>query len=463
MKDYDISIIGSGPGGYVAAIKAAQLKKRVCLIEKEWIGGTCLNIGCIPTKALIASAEVYAHIKRAGEFGIDVNGDISYSLNKIMQRKEGIVKRVVKGVEFLLKSYNIDVEKGRGELISPGEVQVGDKTISAESIIIATGSKPKAIKGLEPDGELILTSKDALEINEIPGSLLVVGAGVIGIELATFFNSFGTKVTVVEMLDSILPTLESEKLSKTLTSQMKKSGIEIQTSITVNEVERKNNSLNVKFSNGEEKEFEKILVAAGRIASLDGINTERIGIKMDNGFIKTDEMMRTNLNGVYAIGDVRGGMLLAHKTSREGIVAVLNASGMETKMNYHAVPSCIFSSPPAALVGMTEKMARDRGVRIKTGEYQYIGNARAHTLGEKEGYVRIITDENGLVIGGEIVGAQADAMISEITVACEHRMNIKDIEMVIHPHPTLSEILMEAFEDAGGKAIHKPPSKHSRE
>jgi dihydrolipoamide dehydrogenase len=205
------------------------------------------------------------------------------------------------------------------------------------------------------------------------------------------------------------------------------------------------------------------LVAAGRIASLDGINTERIGIEMDNGFIKTDEMMRTNLNGVYAIGDVRGGMLLAHKASREGIVAVLNASGMETKMSDHAVPSCIFSSPPAALVGMTEKMAKDRGVRIKTGEYQYIGNARAHTLGEKEGYVRIITDENGLVIGGEIVGAQADAMISEITMACEHRMNIKDMERVIHPHPTLSEILMEAFEDAGGKAIHKPPSKDSRE
>lgn len=457
MKDYEIVIIGSGPGGYVAAIRAAQLKKKVCLIEKEWVGGTCLNIGCIPTKALIASAEIYSLTKRSKEFGVEIMGEINYSLDKMMQRKKAIVSRSVRGVEFLLKSYNIDVKRERGELISPGEVKVGDETITAENIIIATGSEPKIIKGLETDEELLLTSKDALETKEIPENFLVVGAGVIGIEMATFFNSLGAKVTIVEMLDSILPTLESEKLSITLESQLKKRGITILTSTTVDNVKKRKKSCYVTFSNGEEKEFEKMLVAVGRCASLDGIDIEKIGIEMDSGFIRTDKRMRTNLNGIYAIGDVRGGMLLAHKASREGVVAVLNASGMDTEMKYHAVPSCIFSCPPAALVGITEKMAKEKGVKIRIGEYQYIGNARAHTLGEKEGYVRIITDENGQVLGGEILGAQADTMISEIAMACEHRMNIKDVEKVIHPHPTLSEILMEAFEDAGGKAIHKPP------
>ncbi|TES93375.1 MAG: dihydrolipoyl dehydrogenase [Candidatus Cloacimonadota bacterium] len=457
MKDYDIVIIGSGPGGYVAAIKAAQLKKRVCLIEKEWVGGTCLNIGCIPTKALLASAEMYAHTKKAAEFGVEIKGEVSYSLDKIMERKRTIVSRCVKGVEFLLKSNNIDVKRGRGELVSQDEVKVKDETITADSIIIATGSKPKIIKGLEPDGKLVLSSKDALEINEIPENFLVVGAGVIGIEMATFFNSLGVKVTIVEMLDAILPTLESEKLSKALNSLLMKRGIEVQTSTKVSKIEKKENSLSVTFSNGEEREFEKMLVAVGRVASFDGIDIEKIGIEMNSGFIKTDKRMKTNIDKIYAIGDVRGGMLLAHKASREGVVAVLNASGIETDMNYHAVPSCIFSSPPAALVGMTEKVAKERGIKISIGEYQYIGNARAHTIGEKEGYVRIITDENGTVIGGEIVGAQADTMISEIAMACEHRMNVRDVEKVIHPHPTLSEILMEAFDDAGGKAIHKPP------
>ncbi|MCK4584523.1 FAD-dependent oxidoreductase, partial [candidate division WOR-3 bacterium] len=323
MKDYEIVIIGSGPGGYVAAIRAAQLKKKVCLIEKEWVGGTCLNIGCIPTKALIASAEIYSLTKRSKEFGVEIMGEINYSLDKMMQRKKAIVSRSVRGVEFLLKSYNIDVKRERGELISPGEVKIGDETITAENIIIATGSEPKIIKGLETDEELLLTSKDALETKEIPENFLVVGAGVIGIEMATFFNSLGTKVTIVEMLDSILPTLESEKLSRTLESQLKKRGITILTSTTVDNVKKRENSCSVTFSNGEEKEFEKMLVVVGRCASLDGIDIEKIGIEMDSGFIRTDKRMKTNLNGIYAIGDVRGGMLLAHKASKEGVVAVL--------------------------------------------------------------------------------------------------------------------------------------------
>lgn len=459
MKNYDIIIIGAGPGGYVAAIRAAQLKKKVCLIEEQWLGGTCLNIGCIPTKALIASAEMYAKTKKAGEFGIEIKGEIGYSFDYIMQRKKRIVSRCVKGVEFLLKKYNVDVRMGEGELLSPSEVKIKNEIITGQNIIIATGSKPKIIKGLEPDGKLILTSKDALEIKDLPKHLLVVGAGVIGIEMATFFNLLGTKVTIVEMLDDVLPTVGAEGLSRALASQLKKKGIEILTSTTVNRVEKMAHSLDIKFSNEETKQFDRMLVAVGRKANLVGIDVERLNVEMDRGFIKTDSGMRTSVNRLYAIGDVVGGMLLAHKASREGIVAVENASGIGSKMNYDAIPSCIFSSPPVALIGMTEEEAKREDIKVRTGEYQYIGNSRAQTLGEKEGYVKIITDEEGIIIGGEILGAQADTMISEIAMACEQKMNIKDCEKIIHPHPTLSEIVMEAFHDVEGIAIHKPPRR----
>ncbi len=457
MINYDIIIIGAGPGGYVAAIRAAQLKKKVCLIEKEWVGGTCLNIGCIPTKALIASAEVFAHTKKASDFGVEISGEIAFSLEKMMQRKNAIVSRTVKGVEYLLKAYEIDVKRERGELVSPGKIKLDSTSITAKNIVIATGSKPRIIRGIEPDGKLILTSRDALDIDEIPQNFLVVGAGVIGIEMATLFNLLGSKVTIVEMFDSILPTLCAEKLSKYIKSQLLKKGVQILTATTVEKINRKETSLFIKFSNGEEGEFDRMLVAVGRSALIDGINIEKIGIEEENGFIKTDKMMRTNINGLYAIGDVVGGMLLAHKASSEGIVAAQNISGIETKMKYHAVPNCIFSSPRAAIVGVTEKMAQEKDLNIRIGEYQYVGNARAHAIGEKEGYARVITDEKGKILGGEIVGAHADTMISEVAMACELGLHVRDIEKVIHPHPTLSEIVMEAFHDANKKAIHKPP------
>lgn len=457
MKDYDIIIIGGGPGGYVAAIRASQLGKKVCVVEKEWVGGTCLNIGCIPTKALIASAEEYVRIRNASKFGIDISGEVNYSLQRMMERKKKVVSRSVRGVEFLLKRYGVDVKMSRGELISPGEVKVEGETITSENVIIATGSKPKILKGMEPDGEGILTSREALEIDHIPHNLLIIGAGVIGVEMASFFNALGTEVTVVEMLDSILPTLNADKVSKTIAGSLKKRGLNILTSVKVNEIEKKDKMLQVSFSNGEESEFAKILVAVGRTASFDGIDVEKLGIEMDGDFIKTDNRMKTNIEGIYAIGDVTGGALLAHKASREGIIAVSNIAGEDIEMNYNAIPSCVFSTPPAAMVGITEKMASRDGKKIRIGEYNYIGNSRANTLGEKEGYVRVITDEGGIVVGGEIVGVQADTMISEIAMACELQLNVEDIERVIHPHPTLSEMVMETFEDAQGKAIHKPP------
>ena len=457
MEKYEIVIIGSGPGGYVAAIRAAQLKKKVCVVEKGSIGGVCLNIGCVPTKTLIASAEVYAEAKKASEFGVDIKGKIEYSLADIMERKKKVVLRTVKGVEFLLRKNGVDVKRGTAQVISPEKVLVNDEVISAEHIIIATGSKPKIIKGLEPDGKLILTSKEALEIDEMPESLLIVGAGVIGVEMATFFNLLDSNVTIVEMLDTILPGIGSKKMASALRAQLNKRGVEILTSTTVVNIEKGDRSVDVRFSNDDRKSFDKILVAIGRAVNLDGINVDELGIELDKGFIRTNERMMTSIDGVYAIGDVRGGMLLAHKASREGVVAVENVAGENSIMNYDAVPSCIFSSPPAAIVGLTEEMAIERGVRIKVGEYQYIGNSRALSLGEKEGYVKIIADDAGRVLGGEIVGAGADSMISEITMACEYQMNIKELDRLIHPHPTLSEIVMEAFHDANGKSIHKPP------
>ena len=459
MPKYDIAIIGSGPGGYVAAIRAAQLDKKVCVVEKEWVGGTCLNIGCIPTKALISSAEIIDLTKRSKEFGVDIAGEIGYSLERIMQRKKNVVTRCVKGVEYLFKTYKIDVKWGRGELVSPTEIMVKDETVTADSVIIATGSEPKIIKGLEPDGAMVLTSRDALEFNAIPERFLVVGAGVIGIEMATLYNLLGAKVTIVEMFDSILPTLYAGKLSRTLTAILKKQGIEILTSTIVKKVTKKEGVVMVSFSNGEEKEYDRMLVSVGRCAHFDGIDVQKHGIELEDNFIKTDKSMKTNIDGLYAIGDVCGGMLLAHKASREGIVAVEHACGFDTQMTYHAVPSCIFSHPPAALVGITETMAKEQGIDFRIGEYNYAGNARAHSLGERDGYARIIANKDGTVIGGEIVGGHADSMISQIAMACELRLNLKDIEKVIHPHPTLSEILMEAMHDAQGNAIHKPPKQ----
>jgi dihydrolipoamide dehydrogenase len=457
MPKYDIAIIGSGPGGYVAAIRAAQFDKKVCIVEKEWVGGTCLNIGCIPTKALISSAEMLDLTRRSKEFGVDITGEVGYSLERIMQRKKTIVTRCVKGVEYLLKAYNIDVKWGRGELVSPGEIKVKDEEVKADVTIIATGSEPKIIRGMEPDGKTILTSRDALEFRSVPDRFLVVGAGVIGIEMATLYNLLGAKVAVVEMLDSILPTLYSEKMSKTLAGILKKRGIEILTSTTIQKVDRKNDSVSVSLSNSEEKEFDRMLVSVGRYAHFDGIDAAKLGIELKDNFIKTDASMKTNVDGVYAIGDVCGGMLLAHKASREGIVAVDNICGFETEMTYHAVPSCIFSHPPAALVGITESMAKEQGIDVRIGEYNYAGNARAHSLGERDGYARIIADRDGTVIGGEIVGGHADSMISQVAMACELKLNLKDMEKVIYPHPTLGEVVQEAMHDAEGRAIHKPP------
>lgn len=456
MPNYDIAIIGSGPGGYVAAIRAAQLDKKVCLIEKEWVGGTCLNIGCIPTKALISSAEILDLTRRSREFGVDIAGEVTYSLERIMQRKKAVVTRCVKGVEYLLKAYEIEVRWGRGELTSPKEIKVNDGTVTADNVIIATGSEPKIIKGMEPDGDLILTSRDALEFSTIPERFLVVGGGVIGIEMATLYNLLGAKVTVVEMLDSILPTLFSDKMSTTLAGIFKKRGMRLLTATTVQKMEKTKGSVRVSFSNGEEDEYDKVLVSVGRCAHFDGIDAKELGIELENHFIKTDAGMRTNIDNLYAIGDVCGGMLLAHKASREGVVAAEQIAGHDTQMTYHAVPSCIFSHPPAAIVGITESMAKEQGIEIRIGEYNYAGNARAHALGEREGYARIIADKDGTVIGGEIVGGHADSMISQIGMACELRLNLKDMEQVIYPHPTMAEIVMEAMHDALGNAIHKP-------
>lgn len=456
MPNYDIAIIGSGPGGYVAAIRAAQLDKKVCLIEKEWVGGTCLNIGCIPTKALISSAEILDLTRRSREFGVDIAGEVTYSLERIMQRKKAVVTRCVKGVEYLLKAYEIEVRWGRGELTSPKEIKVNDGTVTADNVIIATGSEPKIIKGMEPDGDLILTSRDALEFSTIPERFLVVGGGVIGIEMATLYNLLGAKVTVVEMLDSILPTLFSDKMSTTLAGIFKKRGMRLLTATTVQKMEKTKGSVRVSFSNGEEDEYDKVLVSVGRCAHFDGIDAKELGIELENHFIKTDAGMRTNIDNLYAIGDVCGGMLLAHKASREGVVAAEQIAGHDTQMTYHAVPSCIFSHPPAAIVGITESMAKEQGIEIRIGEYNYAGNARAHALGEREGCARIIADKDGTVIGGEIVGGHADSMISQIGMACELRLNLKDMEQVIYPHPTMAEIVMEAMHDALGNAIHKP-------
>ena len=461
MNEIEVVIIGGGLGGYVAAIKAAQLGLKVVLVEKDKLGGVCLNWGCIPTKALVSTAELLNNLQRAGEFGIQVK-DYSFDFPAIMKRKDMITKRLTSGVEQLMKANRVKVIKGEGQIIEPGTVEVTDtagekEMIKSKNIIIATGSKVMRLPIPGIDNEGVITSDGALSLSELPSRMVIIGGGVVGIEFAGIFKALGVEVTVVEMLPRILLPID-EEIALRLTQVLKRKGIEILTDCKVREIKKNNQNLEVLIStnHGEEKiETEKVLLAAGRVPELGNIDVQRLGIELDKGAIKVDEKMSTNIPGIYAVGDVVGKIMLAHVASREGIVAVENISGTEVLMDYKVVPNCVFSMPEVASVGLTEEEARKENHNIKVSKFPFIANGKALSMGETEGMVKIIADaDTSELLGFHILGAHASDLIAEGTLALSVEATAFEIVNTIHAHPTLSEAIAEAAEGITGKPIH---------
>jgi dihydrolipoamide dehydrogenase len=457
-----LAIIGAGPGGYVAALKAAQLGAEVTVIEDIEVGGTCLNRGCIPTKALVASAEVLHKAKNLEDYGIDFKGEISPNLSKIMERKNKVVMTQVKVIRALFKSWGVNLIEGRGILTASDSIEVAKKdgskeSISADKIIIATGSRPARIPIFPFDGETVLTSDDALNLKTIPKSIIIVGAGVIGCEFACIFRELGAEVTIVEMVQRAVST-EDPEISEILEKELKKKKIKLLTGVKVDRVEKREDGIHVHLADGKELSAGNLLVSIGRSLNTENMGIETLGIvKGQRGEILVNERMETNVKGIYAIGDITGTIMLAHTASKQGIVAACNACEKEKKYDSAVVPAAIFTSPEIGSVGLREHQAEEKGLKIKTGHFQFRGLGKAHAMGEIAGMIKVIADaETDKVLGVHIIGPHASDLVHEGALAIKAGLTVKEVADMIHAHPTLAEGLMEAAEDAHGEAIHAP-------
>ena len=455
MSKYTIAILGAGPGGYVAALRAARLGATVALIEKDEVGGVCLNRGCIPTKSMVASVNMLREIKRSAEFGINCPGEPGFSVEQIISRKNKIVSNLVKGIHQLIKASKIDYIRGDGHIKSAKEIEVGEKIIEADNIIIATGSEWKSIPGIDIDGEVIVTSDGLLNIDSIPEKMVVIGGGVVGSEYASIFSGLGSEVTIVEAMPNLIPT-DDMTISKSIEKAFKKAKVRVVTGTTVENIQREGKRASLKLSSGEELRADKVLVSVGRGPNITGFGLEELGVEIEKGAVVTDERMKTNIDGIYAIGDVNGKYMLAHTASREAIVAVDNIMGKGTVMSYRAVPRPIFTYPEACSVGRTEKELQDRGTRYKTGRFSYLGLAKAVCDGIRDGQVTVYADAaTDKIIGAALFGKYATDIAGELVLAIENGLTIEDVASTIHSHPTISEIVAEAVEDCNGMAIHK--------
>lgn len=460
---YDLIVIGSGPGGYVAAIRASQLGMKVGVIEKSEIGGICLNWGCIPTKALLKSAQVFEDFKHASEYGVTVKGDVSADLSVMVAKSREVANGMSKGVQFLFKKNKIDHISGFGKLIDNKTVEVtaqdGKKEkISASHIILATGARSRELPNLKQDGKKIIGYREALVLPFLPESMVVVGSGAIGSEFAYFYHSVGVKVTLVEFLPNVVP-LEDEEVSKQLERSFKKAGMEVLTESTVTSVDTSGEKCKVliKTKKGEEtREVDIVLSAVGITANLEGIGIEELGIQLEKGRVKVDEFYRTNVEGIYAIGDILPTHALAHVASAEGIICVEKINGKNPQpINYKNIPGCTYTSPEIASVGFTEKQAVEAGYEIKVGKFPYTASGKASAARHKEGFIKLIFDSKyGELLGAHMIGYNVTEMIGEIVVARNLETTGHEIIKSIHPHPTMSEAIMEAAAAAYGEVIH---------
>jgi dihydrolipoamide dehydrogenase len=463
-NSFDIVVVGAGPGGYVAAIKAAQLGYKVACVEDQFLGGVCLNIGCIPTKALLESAAMITHLGHAREFGVEV-GEIRTDMAQAVKRSRQVSDRLTKGIGFLFKKNKVTHIEGRGVLAGKGKVEVTGKdgkkqAISAKHIILATGSRPRDLPFLKIDHDRVWDSTDAMMSKEAPKTLAVVGAGAIGCEFADVYAAFGTKVTIIEAMDRILP-LEDRDCSTVVEKSYRKRGMEIYTGARLEKAEigKGGATLTVKTAKGETKtiEAERVLSAIGRAPNVEELGLEKAGVKLtDRGFIQVDRQMRTGAEGIYAIGDVAGPPLLAHKSSHEGIACVEAIHGdPHAGIDYANIPNCTYCHPEVASVGLTEEQAREQGLEIEVGTFPWSANGRALTAGETEGFVKVIRDKRySEIIGAHIVGPHATELIAEFVIGRHLESTVEEIDRAMHPHPTLSEAVAEAALAALGHPIH---------
>ena len=458
MSTYDVGIIGGGPGGYVAAIKAAQLGGKVCLIEKgEW-GGTCLNRGCIPTKTLFAVASLATQIQDAAGFGLKIQGaEVDYP--QVLAHKNTTVTQLTGGITKLLKGNGVQTVNGVGTLTGKNTIEVSQidgakEQIDATKIIIATGSEPANIPLFEIDEEQVLTTTGMLNLQTLPESLVIVGGGVSGCEFASIFNGLGCRVTVIELLPTILAT-EDVQVIRQIRLFMKRKGIEIKTDVNVTQVDKSETGVTATLASGEQIQAEKMLVSIGRQFNSEGVGLQQVGVRTENGKIVVNERMETNIPGIYAVGDVASRYLLAHVASAEGVVAAQNCMGENAEMDYGTVPSCVFTIPEIAKVGMTEDEAKTEGYEFKVGRFPYAASGKALGMRETDGFVKVISDEEyGDILGVHILGAHASDLIHEAAVAIRLGASVADLAHTIHAHPTLGEIVMESAEAAYGQAIH---------
>ena len=462
MSRFDLAVLGGGPGGYVAAIRGAQLGQKVCIIEKEKLGGVCLNWGCIPTKALIKNAEVYSLIKHSEDYGIKVQ-NISVDFKKNVKRSRDISQRLSKGIEFLMKKNNIKHFSGTGRLKSKNSIEVknDDKAyiVEAEKIIIATGARPKTFPGLDFDSKNVISSKDAMLLTTPPKDLIIIGSGAIGVEFAYYFSEFGTKVHIVEMMDRILPN-EDQDVSEEVEKNFKKSGMKISKGVRVSKIQSMKQSAKV-FLESEEIEkiikAEKVLLAVGVTGNIDNLGLRDLGIEIETGAIKVDNFNRTNIENIYAIGDVCGPPWLAHVASAEGHVAAEHSAGINVApIDYANIPGCTYCQPQVGSLGMTEEEAISAGFNIKIGKFSFQASGKAMAVGSTTGFVKLIFDKKyGELLGAHIVGSEATEMIAELGIAKALEATWDDLSMTVHAHPTLSEAIMEAAMDAQGHSIHQ--------
>lgn len=455
---YDIIVVGSGPGGYVAAIRAAQLGRRVALVERAEAGGVCLNWGCIPTKALLKSAQVYAWCKAADHYGLMLDGEVRPDLERIVDRSRGVAETMSKGVAFLLRKNNIDLIAGFGRLVAPGRLDVDGVVYEADHIVLATGARPREMPFMPIDGEHVLSSRQALELRRLPASMVVVGSGAIGSEFAWFYATLGVKVTLVEYLPRIMP-LEDEEVSKTMERVFRKLRATVLTSTTVRSVVVGADGRCVVEVEGrkgvESLSADVVLSAVGIKSNIEGIGLEELGIAVERDKVVVDPFYRTNVPGIYAIGDIVGGPALAHVASAEAVCCIEAICGLNpVPVDYSTIPSCIFTSPEVASVGMTEQQARERGIDVRVGRFPFTASGKATAAGDRDGFVKLLFDGEERLIGAHMVGAGVTEMLAEPTLAKALGVTAHRLARIIHAHPTMNEGVMEAAEAAMGAAIH---------
>jgi len=463
--DYDLIVIGGGPAGYVGAIRAAQLGKKVVCVEMERAGGTCLNWGCIPTKALLKSAEIKQLLGHVGDYGLSLSGEVNFDFGKIMQRSRGVSDQMAKGIEYLFKSKKVDYAVGKAQIQGPADgaikkVQVTGadgktQTLTGKAILICTGAKARALPGVKVDGDKVLTSREALVVKTLPKSIIILGAGAIGCEFAYFFNAFGSKVTILEMLPQILPVEDSE-VAEQLKRSFTKQGIEIHTETKVEKTEVGDKSVKLTVAGGKTFEADHLLVAIGVEAQLDGLLGNGVKFELDRGYLKTNDRYETSVKGIYGAGDIIGPPWLAHVASHEAVEAVEGLFVPGKKPHKVTVfPGCTYCQPQVASIGVTEKVAKEKGLKYKVGKFPYKASGKAVAAGDAEGFVKLILGEpHGEILGAHIIGADATELIAELGLAITLEATTDELSSTIHAHPTLSEMVHEAALAGEGKPIH---------